>query len=164
MLAADFRCQGHALVRKVLQEKANRAFRTNRSDLAREFRRRGELVAVRSRGGIYLGDLPGVNLDEKRLNRIFQRMVQGLNWYVREVRLPDDTCYDVRRNNIILDRSDWENFNKIEWHGTGHIGTGEVFHCAYRFGERDGESLWLLVFYSRLVVKVATARGERPPW
>lgn len=152
MTAPDYRCYGNPVAEAVFNGPVLRSVRTNRSLVGRAFRSVGRMFPMQTHGGIYLGHMPGVSLEEKRIRRIFSTIVRGLNFRVRKQRLPDDTMFTVKR---LSSPEDCEQLRQVIWEITGRIGQS-VFECGCVFGEDPAESIWLLIFYSSVYVIVST--------
>ena len=115
-------------------------------------------VDLYTKGGIYVGQGAGIRVNHERLNRVAERIVQGLYWYTFGVRLPSDWTA-LCQNDAILTVNNEELQGKIaavygsmmEQPPARVIGN-HVFEYWYQVAEDcDYSTAWILRFYGGMV-------------
>jgi len=135
--------------------KVQRSLRRNSSDLLRSVLLAARVEPFYTEAGIYLGDFPQAPIDQQRLERIFARMVRGLYFDVRQVRIPDNYQFVLRRCYPQSYNKVREVFRNLKTHGPRVM--GEAFGCMYAAAKEDiFVTLWAMWFYNRVVFTVAT--------
>jgi hypothetical protein len=108
--------------------------------------------------GNYLGEFPQASIDLQRLERTIFRIVRGLYYDARRVRIPTAYEFVLRRCYPWQYESLREVFRKLRANGPRVV--GDVFGCMYAMATEDPlTTLWALWFYERVVFTVSTGRG-----
>ncbi len=92
---------------------------------------------------------------------MFVFIVRGLYYRSREVVLPTDCKFDVRRLLGKDVETWWSFFEEHGYNGPYAIGEG-VFRCAFQYAEKDDAiTFWMLSFYNRVFYLVVTTPVEK---
>lgn len=138
-----------------------------------------QLKSLRSKGGLYLGRVPTVDVDLARLDRVVARVVRGLYWHHFAERLPTD-CQVVAWSESGLVAMDAEALGQVS-SMVGRLRSGDqhqlgrgVLGYWYGTAEVQYASVWLLEFYGdvrflgltipahQLSISNESARSEEP--
>jgi hypothetical protein len=114
--------------------------------------------SILSPGGIYLGNLLSVPLEDERVQRIFSWLTRGAYFYLMKQRIPDDYTFKYLRLDRTYAGQSWELFAAripVVVQGAG------VFGCTAMTLDSDPfTSIWLLGFYQWL--ETANLAGMPP--
>lgn len=159
MLVADIETYNHPRARRLLDGKAMRAFRSNRSRLAQAARTRARYVPMHSPGGIYLGHAPSIPLEENIVNEAFQFIARGLHFKLTGKRMPADAQFEVSR--VKSDQVQPAVTDLMSRGANGPYRIGEDFVCLQMHaGDDRGNSFWMLGFFDTIFITVAA--GDIP--
>jgi hypothetical protein len=142
-------------------EKIYRAAQRKQSRVAWLAATKAQLKPFITPGGIYLGDLWEIPLDEDRMTKIFSWIIRGLYYVLRQgERLPENYVSKVVRIKPGVDVNPiLETFQKAKCNGPYTIGNG-IFGCFFIFSEDDpGQTYWWMWFYSSIGFLITT----KPP-
>ena len=78
VLTADFVCSNNPVANDIVTGPVRRSLGTRRSLLGRECLRKGRLIPVHTRAGVFLGYLPAAPLDWNRVTKVCSMIVRGL--------------------------------------------------------------------------------------
>ncbi|MBN1152968.1 MAG: hypothetical protein JXA58_07145 [Dehalococcoidia bacterium] len=111
-----------------------------------------QLQSLRSKGGLYLGRVPTVDIDLARLDRVAARVIRGLYWHHLHDRLPAD-CLVVAWSESGLVSMDADALEQVS-SMVGRLRSGDqhqlgrgVLQYWYATAEVQYASVWLLEFY-----------------
>lgn len=152
-LVCDVLGNQHPIAQNIFEEKVLSSQRQDSSVIAREILSKGKLEPFHTLGGIYLGDFPTTELDERRINAVFSTVVRGLYYSWRKQRIPDHYSFQIRRHFPW----DWEELRRglQNFHLCGPRVLGEVFGCTFTAAKEDPfTSIWLLWFYNTILLSV----------
>ncbi len=156
MLVADDACQWHPVARAVMRKVLRSAsYGSSRVAISTRNATRSSMF---SPGGVYMGDLLAVTLDEARLRRIFSWVTRGAYFYFFKQRIPDESTFGFRRLDRTRARELWALYaaqgKPIAVQGAG------VFGCTAMTLDIDPfTSMWLLGFYQWLATANLAAQA-----
>jgi len=147
MLVVDDSCGWHP-VAQALMRKMLRSARYGSSRVANATRN-AKQSSIFSPGGVYMGDLLAVPLEDARLARIFTWLTRGAYFYFLKQRIPDDYTFKFMRVDKTRAGEMWALYaaraKPISVQGAG------VFGCTAMTLDSDPfASIWLLGFYQWL--------------
>ena len=157
LLTIDFEGCESPIAQRVFQEKVLSSHRQGKSLLSRIALNEAKETPIVSKSGLYLGECHVAHFDLGRANEMFSFIVRGLYFRLREVVLPLDCKFEIRRLDGEGAKKWWESFKDKQFNGPYILGDG-VFQCAYQYAAED-ESVtsWMLVFYDRVFYDVVTS-------
>jgi len=149
----------NATVRSIIEPRATLTRATKLDQIKRDIRQ----MTIRTPAGLVLGHAPGLTMDMERVKRVVLKIVKGLHVLHVGTRIPNDADlhigFEPPRDIVKMIRDSTTYY--------GHY--PKVFH--YRSSMTAGAdgvraSLWLLVFFERLLVVVGVdpthGRGPHP--
>lgn len=148
-LTCDFVGQTSPTAQAIFQRKMLVAANRNSSDLANIVRQRGKMEPFYTRGGVYLGHLPIADFEEGRMEAILDRIIRGLYYYYRQLRIPQNYESEVWRIMPWDFGTIWETFSKLSLKRTRSLGDVFIGRCAIA-REDQLSTVWLLTFYERI--------------
>jgi hypothetical protein len=155
-LVADYRADKNPIVRTLLYGKGKivqdgnvtRAFMRNHSKLSREAVMKAQIKPLMSPGGVFLGEYPTFEVDENRINLIFEELIRGLYYHILKKPLPKNFTFElwgVQPHNYT---KLIENFKAIK---TGKIGEFAFEYALWYSTETPERTMWLLLFYEAIL-------------
>jgi len=163
LLTSDIAGNESPIARRIFEEKVLSSHRQNKSLLARIVLREAELKPVLSDSGMYLDECYVAHFDLRRAIEMFSFLVRGLYYRTSKVVLPAQCEFTLRRLTPDAVREIMDFFVNHNCNGPYSVGTG-VFWCAYlRADTDDTTTVWLLVFYDRIVYAVTTGPPDKQP-
>jgi hypothetical protein len=160
LLTADLWTYENPQARAVLEQKVRPSVRRNRSLVWRAAATRSRMVSLHTPGGIYLGDLPAVPFDGKRLNLALSMITRGLYFKVFWARLPDDSRLDIGRVDPLLVMELWDRLVQPGCNGPFAIDSNVFW---FMFLVHSTEPLlmhWLFGFYCSIFFVVTAQAHE----
>jgi len=158
-LVVDIQGSQSPVTQTLFSGKVQRSLSRNSSALLRDVIPQLRIAPLYTSAGIYLGDAPQAPFDGERLKQTLGRIVRGLYFDARKMRLPNECSVEVYRPGL------W-NYNEIlqvfrKLHVNGPRVLGNVFGCLFAAATEDPFfTLWALWFYERVLF---TAVTEMPP-
>lgn len=102
VLTGDISTYWKPAARVLLEGQVRRSVLSNRSLLWRSALAGTRWVPIHTPSGIYLGNLPAVRLDGRRLKRVLTLVTKGLFAHSFRQRLPEDCKFDIGRVDPLL--------------------------------------------------------------
>jgi hypothetical protein len=155
-LTCDVAAGQHPIASAIRLNKTYRAVERNSSEFARfvvtQQRRKVPLVTA---AGIFAGVGVYTPLPLGRVESVITRITRGLYYAHQKRIMPSNTAITVLLRNL----SDFETL--LGALGRRHqVHLGSVFSCAYCEGTIPMHSLWLMLFYERLLFSVLTTPSK----
>lgn len=146
-LVMDASCSEHPVAMQLVDGKVARAWRKNHSQVARAALAHGEVIRVRTAGGVYLRDHIAVPIAAERIETALHLIVRGLYYHFFRLRFPDVCAFKSGRMTSEGFRDVWSQYAAIPHSGPYRMGD-DVFGCAFlRAEEEPFNTHWLLWFY-----------------
>jgi len=143
----------------VFDDTVLRAIRDGHSKISKQLLSEAQLKPFTTKNGIYLGDIPSIQLDEERVNEIFTTIVRGLYYYQFKDCLPEGLSFTLRgqypwdHENIF---AIFRNMRAQRWRTLGN-----VFGYTYtRLEYPLFASVWMLLFYNRVMFTISAIDPE----
>lgn len=140
------------IARQIFHLKMLSSQRQGSSVVAREVIEGARLQPLYTKGGIYIGEFHTLSVDEERLKKIFERLIQGLYYDSQKRRFPSGYEMEFRRHfpwefqRVFADLANLKLRRKV---------SGQVFGCAFAKAVEDPFSTaWLFWFYERIMFSV----------
>jgi hypothetical protein len=132
--------------------------RQGSSVIAREVVSKARFEPLYTKGGIYIGDFPSLQIDGKRIETIFKTFVKGLYYDSQKKLFPDGYVFDLRRHFPWDFHNIWAEFTKLQ--PRVKI-LGNVFGCAFQKAEEDDfTTIWLFWFYERIAFSISATNPK----
>jgi hypothetical protein len=154
-LVADMAAGKSPVAQQLRTGKFKRSVQTKRSEIAKVALNRAYRKPRHTPGGIYLGSPIAVPVDQRRLERSFERMVRGLYYHVWKDHLPRDYTFEISRIDGFQTAEIWSQMRQT---GANIAAIRpDVFVCQYAFDIKyHAMSRWLLLFYNTIIIEVLT--------
>jgi hypothetical protein len=157
LLTSDIAGSESPIAQKIFQEKVLSSNRQGKSLLARIALDSSKEIPIISESGVNLGECYVGSFDFDRATEMFEFIVRGLYFRLRNVVLPKECKFEVRRLGIDDAKQCRE---AIPYKGPYGIGEG-VFWCLYNYASKDEAiTFWMFGFYERVFYRVMTTRVE----
>jgi cation transport regulator ChaB len=162
LLTTDIYANTHPIAENIFKDKVARSARRNSSEFAHKVVTSARSEPFYTRGGVYLGNVVAIPVDEIRMTGIFTRIVRGLYYEARKQRIPDNYIFKVWRYQP------WDFLEALEYFKQMHMNgpriLGDVFGYAFLSVQEDPlMTLWLLWFYKRAFFSVSVGNPELIP-
>jgi len=146
------------IARQIFHLKMLSSQRQGSSVIAREVIEGARLQPLYTDGGNYIGEFHTLSVDEERLKKIFERLIQGLYYDSQKSRFPSGYKMEFRRH------FPWE-FEKVFADLANRMPqrkvSGQVFGCAFAKAIEDPFSTaWLFWFYEQIMFSVFMSNPE----
>ena len=156
LLTTDVAGSESPIAQQIFQDKVLSAKKKGKSLPARIVIEEAKETPIITKSGLYLGDCYIAHFDLERSTEMFSFIVRGLYFRLRQIVLPSDCRFDVRRLGGEDAKKWWEFFEENQYNGPYTLGDG-VFRCAYNYAALDDAiTFWMLVFYDRVFYRVVT--------
>lgn len=147
---------------KAIMETFFRSWERPRGErFARSFFRTFQIAEWQTPSGLFAGNTPAFEVENKRLQRVYERIVRGLFFHEQGFRVPDD--YRVETMLWVEERPNLLRALPRYFRGRPIRRIGGVFTYTCVFGENPAISLWLFNFYRHALTMIRTSPAVPSP-
>lgn len=157
LLTSDIAGSESPIAHQIFLEKVLSSNRQGKSLVARIAIQSARRIPIKTPSGLIVGDGYVARIDHARTIEMFEFIVRGLYFRLRNHVLPKDYEFQALRQPPIQMKSLLVHFEKVGINGPYSIGKG-VFSCWYNYAAQDeATTIWLLSFYERVFYSVVTS-------
>jgi len=137
---------------RALADGIKRSTRRNQSEFMKHSRLHLQYADLHTKNGIFLGRLPIVPVDDKKVERYLDLIARGLSLRLCKARIPNDYQAAVRTIPIGERVEFLKTFNSAEFRPQVFAQESEVFCVFYiQIPEFPAMSIWLMVFFDSII-------------
>ena len=115
-------------------------------------------VEVRTAAGLYLGRVPVLTFEGRRIARVLEKTVRGLYWHRTKQRVPPDAQFVCPKESI----QDADFLDILRTVPKWTVGDGSIFRYAFAVeGDDPRYQVWWLLFYANHVLQVVVKPKSR---